>query len=133
MPPPAPSPTPGKDPVVAAIRPTKTSTPDDDSIRPALLKQSTPRTATLAQVMTRLEPRLRSCAREAGFAETPTTVQIRSHPVSGAIDSVRVLKLSSQHPFAACAEQVIRGARLPSNIRPIEDFTFFQPRGQAAE
>jgi hypothetical protein len=83
--------------------------------------------------MSRLETRLRTCAREAGFAETPTTVQIRSNPMSGAIDSVRVLKLSSQHPFAACAEQVVRSAKLPSNIRPIEDFIFFQPRGQAAE
>jgi DNA-binding helix-hairpin-helix protein with protein kinase domain len=120
------------EPVIAAIRPPKASTPSAGSGRPASRKQSDPRAATFAAVMTRLEPRLRTCAREAGFAETPTTVQIRSEPASGAIESVRVLKLSSQHPFAACVGQVVRGAKLPPNISPIEDFTLFQPRGQAA-
>jgi serine/threonine protein kinase len=119
--------------IVAAIRPPKATVPDVDSIQPASHKRSAPRAMTFAQVMTRLDPRLRGCARETGFAETPTTVQVRSHPVSGAIDSVRVLKLSSQHPFAMCADQVVRSAELPPNISPIEDFTFFQPRGQAAE
>jgi eukaryotic-like serine/threonine-protein kinase len=118
--------------VAAAIRPPKASTPDADSSRPASRKPSGPRASTFAQVMTRLEPRLRACAREAGFAETPTTVQVRSDPVSGSIDSVRVLKLSSQHPFAACVGQVVRSATLPPNVSLIEDFTFFQPRGEAA-
>lgn len=131
-PPPAPVENSKEEPVIAAIRPPKASTLSAGPSPPASRKQSDPRAATFAQVMTRLEPRLRTCAREAGFAEAPTKVQIRSDPASGAIDSVRVLKLSSQHPFAACVGQVVRGAKLPSNISPIEDFTLFQPRGQVA-
>jgi serine/threonine protein kinase len=131
-PPPAPVENSNEEPVIAAIRPPKASTLSAGSSRPASRKQSDPRAATFAQVMTRLEPRLRTCAREAGFAEAPTKVQIRSDPASGAIDSVRVLKLSSQHPFAACVGQVVRGAQFPPNISPIEDFTLFQSRGQAA-
>lgn len=83
--------------------------------------------------MTRLEPKIRECALKTGLAGGPVTVRIRSDPRSRVIDSVRVLKMSSEHPFAACAEKIVREAALPANISPIEDFTFLKTRGQAAK
>lgn len=83
--------------------------------------------------MARLEPKIRECARKAELPEAATTVQIRSNPATGTIESVRVLRMSSQHPFAICADGTIRRAALPLNISPIEDFTFFTSRGQAAK
>ena len=83
--------------------------------------------------MARLEPKIRECARKTGLADGPATVQVRTDPRSRAIDSVRVLRMSSEHPFAACAEKIVRQAALPANISPIEDFTFFKTRGQAAK
>ena len=83
--------------------------------------------------MERLEPKIRECARKAELPEAATKVQIRSNPATGAIESVRVLRMSSQHPFAVCADGTIRRAALPLNISPIEDFTFFTSRGQAAK
>jgi len=83
--------------------------------------------------MTRLEPKIRECARKTGFADGPATVQVRSDPRSRAIVSLRVLKMSSEHPFATCAEKVVRQATLPADSRPIEDFTFLKTRGQAAK
>jgi len=83
--------------------------------------------------MARLEPKIRDCSRRADIPEIPTTVQIRCNPSSGVLDSVRVLRMSSQHSFAVCADGVVRGAVLPPNIRPIEDYTFFSPRGRAAK
>ena len=101
--------------------------------RPGARKKSLLRPETFVQVMARLEPKIRECARRADFAEGPTTVQIRSKPESGAIESVRVLRMSSQHPFAVCADETVRKAVLPANISPIEDFTFFKSRGEAAK
>lgn len=83
--------------------------------------------------MTRLEPKIRECARKTGLADGPATVQVRTAPRSRAIDSVRVLRMSSEHPFAACAEKIIRQVALPANISPIEDFTFLRTRGQATK
>jgi hypothetical protein len=83
--------------------------------------------------MTRLEPKIRECARKSDLADGPATVQIRSNPRTHAIDSVRVLKMSSEHPFVACADKIVRHAVFPANISPIEDFTFLETRGQAAK
>ncbi len=88
---------------------------------------------TFAEIMTRLEPKVRECARKTGVTDGPATVQVRSDPRSRAIVSLRVLKMSSEHPFATCAEKVVRQAALPADIRPIEDFTFLKTRGQAAK
>ena len=118
--------------VVAAIHP-PSATPAQSEVRPSPRKKSLPRAETFAQVMARLEPKIRECARRAEFPEGPATVQIRSRPESGAIESVRVLRMSSQHPFAICADETIRRVILPANISPIEDFTFFKPRGEAAK
>lgn len=83
--------------------------------------------------MARLEPKIRGCARKTGLADGPVTVRIRSDPRSRVIDSVRVLKMSSEHRFTACAEQIVRQTTLPTTISPIEDFTFFKTRGPAAK
>ncbi len=119
-------------------RPTATTSPDPE-IRPAVLatvKDSVPRPATrprpatiptpltFQQAMARIEPKIRDCARKAGFAETPTMVQIRRK--GGALDSVRVLKLMKEHPFSTCVDQTVRKATLPPGNSPIEAFTFFQ-------
>jgi serine/threonine-protein kinase len=101
--------------------------------QPSPAKKSPLRAKTFAQVMLRLEPEIRGCARRSDLPESPTTVQIRSDPGSGAIDSVRVLRMSSQHPFAVCAAEIVRGATLPPSVGPVEDFTFFKPRGPAAK
>lgn len=110
--------------VIASIHPRQSSPKTADGVRPA---------RTFAEIMTRLEPKIRECARKTGLADGPATVQVRSDPRSRAIDSVRVLRMSSEHPFTACAEKIVRQAALPANISPIEDFTFFKTRGQAAK
>jgi serine/threonine protein kinase len=113
------------DPPSAILRPSEAP--------PGTRKKSLPRAETFVQVMTRLEPKIGACARRAELPEGPTTVQIRSKPGSGAIESVRVLRMSSQHPFAVCAAEIIRGVTLPPSVGPVEDFTFFKSRGPAAK
>lgn len=83
--------------------------------------------------MARLEPKIRECARKTGVADGPATVRVRSDPKSRVIDTVRVLKMSSEHPFVACAEKVVRQAEFPATVSPIEDFTFLKMRGPAAK
>jgi hypothetical protein len=51
-----------------------------DAIDPGARKKSPLRAETFAQVMLRLEPKIRECARKADLPESPTTVQIRSDP-----------------------------------------------------
>jgi serine/threonine protein kinase len=126
------SPRPAPSPVVAAIRPPSATPAQSGEVRP-VARKLLPRAETFAQVMARLEPKIRECARKAEMPEDPTTVQIRSKPDSGEIESVRVLRMSSQHPFAVCAVEVVRKAVLPPNISPIEDFTFFKSSGEAAK
>lgn len=74
--------------------------------------------------MARIEPKIRDCARKAGVAETPTTVQVRRK--GGELDTVRVLKLTKEHPFSTCVDQTVRKVTLPPGTSPIEAFTFFQ-------
>ncbi len=83
--------------------------------------------------MARLESKIRECARKTGLADGAVTVRVRSDPRSRVIDSVRVLKMSSEHQFTVCAEKIVRQATLPATISPIEDFTFFKTRGPAAK
>lgn len=115
--------------VVASIQ---SAAPAGDA-RSGTRKKSPPRAETVAQVMQRLEPEIRACARRSDLPESPITVQLRSDPGSGVIDSVRVLRMSSQHPFAACAMEVVRRVALPPSAGPVEDFTFFEARGTAAK
>jgi len=115
--------------VVASIQ---TAAPAGDA-RSGTRKKSPPRAETVAQVMQRLEPAIRECARRSDLPEGPITIQIRSDPGSGVIDSVRVLRLSSQHPFAACAMEIVRRVTLPPSAGPVEDFTYFKARGPAAK
>jgi len=110
--------------VIASIEP-----PRD----PSMVTDETRRARTFAEIMTRLEPKIRECARKTGFVDGPATVQVRSDPRSRAIVSLRVLMMSSEHPFATCAEKVVRQVTLPADIRPIEDFTFLKTRGQVAK
>ena len=81
---------------------------------------------TFAQVMARLEPKLRSCARETGIAEAPITVQVRYK--GDTLVGVRVHSLSKGHPFSACVEPAIRKANPPPGGSPVEDFTFLSGR-----
>ena len=74
--------------------------------------------------MARIEPKIRDCARKAGVAEAPTTVQVRRK--GGVLDTVRVLKLTKEHPFSTCVDQTVRKTTLPPGTSPIEAFTFFQ-------
>ncbi len=119
--------------VVASIRPSSANLAQSGEARHGARKKPPVRAETFAQVMERLEPKIRECARKAELPEAAATVQIRSNPTTGTIEAVRVLRMSRQHPFAVCADATIRRAALPLNISPIEDFTFFKSRGQAAK
>lgn len=119
-------------------RPTATTSPEPQIRAPVLatVEGSVPRPATrprpaavaapptFQQAMARIEPKIRDCARKAGLAEAPTTVQVRRK--DGALDTVRVLKLTKEHPFSICVDQTVRKATLPPGTSPIEAFTFFQ-------
>ena len=97
---------------------------------PARAPATSPRPATpppphtFQQAMARIEPKIRDCARKAGVAEAPTTVQVRRK--GGVLDTVRVLKLTKEHPFSTCVDQTVRKVTLPLATSPIEAFTFFQ-------
>ena len=97
---------------------------------PARAPATSPRPATqppphtFQQAMARIEPKIRDCARKAGVAEAPTTVQVRRK--GGELDTVRVLKLTKEHPFSTCVDQTVRKTTLPPGTSPIEAFTFFQ-------
>ncbi len=119
-------------------RPTATTSPEPQTRASVLAtvdgsvprSATRPRPATIAtpqtfqQAMARIEPKIRDCARKAGLAEAPTTVQVRRK--DGALDTVRVLKLTKEHPFSTCVDQTVRKATLPPGTSPIEAFTFFQ-------
>jgi predicted Ser/Thr protein kinase len=117
-------------------RPTAATSPEPQIRAPVLatVDGSVPRSAmrprpatiaqTFQQAMARIEPKIRDCARKAGLAEAPTTVQVRRK--GGALDTVRVLKLTKEHPFSTCVDQTVRKATLPPGTSPIEAFTFFQ-------
>lgn len=133
------SPAPDRSPSPATpSRPTATTSPEPEIRAPVLatVEGSVPRSATrprpapiatpqtFQQAMARIEPKIRDCARKAGLAETPTTVQVRRK--GSALDTVRVLKLTKDHPFSTCVDQTVRKATLPPGTSPIEAFTFFQ-------
>lgn len=56
--------------------------------------------------------------------ESPVTVQVRRK--DGALDMVKVVRLSKVHPFAICIDRIVRQATLPASDGSVEDFTFFQ-------
>jgi hypothetical protein len=92
--------------------------------QPAKSSRPAPAEQTFQQAMARLEPKIRGCAREAAMPEEPVTVQIRRK--GGALDLVKVLKLSKVHPFAVCVDRIVRQAPLPASDGSVEDFTFFR-------
>lgn len=79
-----------------------------------------------AQVMARLEPRVRACARATDIAPTPWTVRVRFEPNTRAIDTIRVLKLAADHPFARCVDRLVRAAAPPldDDHQPNPEYTF---------
>jgi serine/threonine-protein kinase len=121
------------DPATTIQRPARNPSPVLSATTP--LARSRPRAPspapTFAQAMTRLESKFRGCASQAGIAEEPMVLQVRT--LGGAIESMRVLRMSKEHPFVRCVEQVIRGAAVPAPTTPIEDFAFFKGRGAAAK
>ncbi|MBK7829361.1 serine/threonine-protein kinase [Nannocystis sp.] len=92
--------------------------------QPAASSRPAPAAQTFQQAMARLEPKIRSCAREADMPESPVTVQVRRK--GGALDMVKVVKLSKVHPFAICVDRIVRQAPLPASDGAVEDFTFFK-------
>lgn len=108
------------------IRAPVLATVDGSVSRPATRPRpaAIPTPPTFQQAMARIEPKIRDCARKAGLAEAPTTVQVRRK--DGALDTVKVLKLTKEHPFSTCVDQTVRKATLPPGTSPIEAFTFFQ-------
>lgn len=98
----------------------ETKHPATRVVRPA------PRGAkTFAGAMAALEPKIRACATEYGVPLEPTMVKVRG--AGGSVESIRVLGMSSQHPFAQCVDKVIRAARPPLD-EPVEAFEFFRKR-----
>ena len=92
--------------------------------QPAASSRPAPAAQTFQQAMARLEPKVRGCAREADMPESPVTVQVRRK--GGALDMVKVVKLSKVHPFAICVDRIVRQAPLPASDGAVEDFTFFR-------
>jgi len=78
-----------------------------------------------ASAMARLEPAVRRCARANGVAERQVHVEVRRR-AGGAVDSVRVWDMSTQHPFVQCIDKLVRGAHLPDKGAPVESFEFFR-------
>ena len=72
--------------------------------------------------MTRLAPKIRDCARETDMVEKWITAQVRFKGTS--IDSVRVQRMSKEHPFALCVDKIVRAAAPLPDENPVEDFTF---------
>jgi len=99
------------------------STPARSPSRPAT-STTPPQAVTFEVAMARLEPKIRGCARKTGAPEVPTTVQVRRK--AGALDMVKVVKLSREHPFAVCVDKVVRQAPLPTSDGAVEDFTYFK-------
>ena len=78
-------------------------------------------------IMAALEPKLRACAVQHGFPLQPTTVKVRG--AGAAIETVRVLGMSSQHAFAQCVERHVREARPPIDPKTrVEVFEFFRSK-----
>ncbi len=127
----APEPDPSPSPAPPS-RPTAKTSPATQ-LRPVVLAATDPKPTrsrarpaaqTFQEAMTRLEPRLRGCARKAELLAGPTTVQVRRH--GGEIDTVKVLNLSKDHPFSICVDQLVRKTTFPPGTRPIEEVTFFK-------
>ncbi len=128
-----PASTPVPDPATTIQHPARTPSPVlSATTPPARSRPRAPSPApTFTQAMTRLESKFRGCASQVGIAAEPMVLQLRY--LGGAIESLRVLRMSKEHPFARCVEQVVRGAAVPPPATPIEDFAIFKGRGAAAK
>jgi hypothetical protein len=115
--PPAPRPEPGapKSSVLAAVG------AEDAPRRRARSSQPTS-APTFSSVMGRQKAKLRDCASKAGVTAEAITVQVRHK--GDAVDAVRVLRMSKEHPISTCVDRVVRDAKPPSGTSPIQDFTF---------
>lgn len=83
---------------------------------------------TFEEAMVRLAPKARSCARRAGITEDPRAVLVRGVPGTGKVESVRVVNMGLEHPFARCIGDVIREAQPPLAAMN-HSFTFFSRGG----
>jgi serine/threonine-protein kinase len=83
---------------------------------------------TFAEVMTRLDAKVRGCARDTGVKDERIKVRVRYK--GDAIDSVRVLRMSEEHPISSCVETIVRGASPPQGASPVEDFDFVVAPGE---
>jgi hypothetical protein len=108
----------------ARTRPAVLAAVTGSARQPATSSRPAPAEQTFQQAMARLEPKIRGCAREAAMPESPVTVQVRRK--GGALDMVKVVKLSKVHPFAVCVDRIVRQAPLPASDGSVEDFTFFR-------
>jgi serine/threonine protein kinase len=92
---------------------------------PSPAPRPAPRATTFVGVMAGLESKVEGCATRAAIERKPYTVQVRFVPGSGEVDQVRVSRLDQQHDFTRCVDQLVRRARPPIGVSPIESFTFF--------
>ena len=103
--------------------PTLTSTVSKRS--PAQGPRAAPKAArTFAGAMAAIEPKVRACAAQHGVPLDPTMVKVRG--TGGSVESVRVLGMSSQHPFPRCVDRVVREAKPPIEGGLVETFEYFR-------
>lgn len=79
---------------------------------------------TFAGTMAAIEPKVRACAVKHDVPIEPTTIKVRG--AGGSVESVRVLGMSSQHPFPKCVDRVVREAKPPIEGELVEAFEFFR-------
>lgn len=113
-------PRPGPQVLAAAV------VPSDRPVRARSPRLS--RGQTFAEVMTRLDAKIRGCARDTGVKDERIKVRVRYK--ADAIDSVRVLRMSQEHPISSCVETIVRGASPPQGASPVEDFDFVVALGE---
>ncbi|PCC74631.1 hypothetical protein [Nannocystis exedens] len=93
-----------------------------DAPRPRASASRPPPSPTFSSVMANQKKKLLACAKKTGVTEESVTVQVRYK--GNGVDGVRVLKMSKEHPFSICVDDVVRDANPPRGASPIEDFTF---------
>ena len=79
---------------------------------------------TFTGAMVAIEPKIRACAAQHDVPLEPTMVKVRG--AGGMVESVRVLGMSSQHPFSQCVDRVVREAKPPLEGGLVEAFEFFR-------
>nr|WP_276600468.1 serine/threonine-protein kinase [Nannocystis sp. ILAH1] len=112
----------------AAVEPASLAVPapavlaSTDAPRPRARSSRPSPSPTFSSVLANQKKKLVACAKKTGVTEESVTVQVRYK--GNGVDGVRVLKLSKEHPFSSCVDDVVRDAKPPRGASPIEDFTF---------